>query len=165
MSLDHLFFTFGKETIIKWINNLKIFRLCSMYPYPNDLKPVRFMASIRFENEEELKDILKKIDFKIDISKPEESRYKEYNENFSAGWVTIKDQFCLMDTNKLLKVIIIEVSGVDNDLFKMDESVFQRTLIIEQHLQQLSLNYNNPPQDDRYCIAPELYPDVFEKSK
>jgi hypothetical protein len=136
-----------------------------MYPYPNDLKPVRFMASIRFENEEEMNSILQKLNFKIDESKPEQSRYKEYNENYSAGWVTIKDQFCLMDTNKLLKVIIIEVSGVDDDLFKMDEIVFQRTQIIEQHLHELNLNYNEPPQDDKYCIAPKNYPDFFEKAK
>jgi hypothetical protein len=164
MSLDHLFFTFGKDVISRWINTLKLFRLCSTYPYPNDLKPVRFMVAINMKTADEINSILEKLVFEPDTSKPD-GGFKKYNENHSAGWVIIKDQFCYLDVNKLLKTIYIEVAGVDDDLFKMDESVFQRALVVEDFLQQLNLTFIDPPQDDSYCIAPKFYPDVFLEAK
>lgn len=161
MSLDHLFFTFGKEVIMKWTKNLKIFRLCSMYPYPNDFKPVRFLMAIHFEDSSDLKEILHKLNYEIDMTKPEESRFKEYNENHSAGWIILQDNFCYMDINKITKKIFIEVSGIEEDLFKMDNSVFIRAKKIEQFIEKLGFNFIDPPQDDRYCISPKYYPSLW----
>ena len=133
-----------------------------MYPYPNDMKPERFLASISFENHNEINSILQKIEFKEDTSKSEESRYKQYNENHSAGWITIKDNFCYLDVNKIRKTIQIEVSGTDEDLFKMNDSVYNRALVIEQLLSKLELNFIDPPQDDNYCISPKHYPELWD---
>ncbi|NHK29771.1 MAG: hypothetical protein FK730_00365 [Asgard group archaeon] len=133
-----------------------------MYPYPNDMKPERFLAAIKCKDIDEINNILQKMNFKKDTSKPEESRYKQYNENHSAGWIIIEDNFCYLDVNKIRKTILIEVSGTDEDLFLMDETVFNRTLTIEQFLQKLNLNFIDPPQDDKYCISPKYYPELWD---
>lgn len=162
MSSDHLFLTFGKETIFKWIRSLNIFRLCSMYPYPNDLKPERFLTTIHFDYDSDLNDILLKLDFKIDTTKPKESRFKELNENHSAGWIVIQNNFCYMEVNKILNRILLEVSGTEEDLFKMDELVFNRALKVEEFLEKLKLTFIEQPQDDKYCISPKYYPLLWD---
>ncbi|HUT79595.1 MAG TPA: hypothetical protein VMZ29_00215 [Candidatus Bathyarchaeia archaeon] len=163
MSLDHLFFTYGKEKIQTWVTTLNAFRLCSCYPYPADNKPERFIAKISFKKELELQEILEKLDFVIDNKKPKISQYHDYNEHHSAGWILLNGDSCYLDVNKMLKTVIFEVSGTYDDPFKLNELVFRRAVRIEEYLVDLGLVFNNPPQDDRYCIAPKFYPEIWCK--
>ena len=163
MPLEHFFFEYGKEKITKWVTMLKIFRLCAIYPYPNDMQPERFIAKISFTNKEHLEKILTAINWKENQKKPIEARFKEYNENHSAGWVLINDISSLLDINKIRKTIEIEISGVGEDTHKFDSTVFQRAKKLEEYLQSKSFTFVDPPQDDNYCISPKYYPSLWNK--
>ena len=163
MSLEHFFFEYGEETVIKWITTLKIFRLCAIYPYPNDMHPERFIAKISFTNDDHLEKILRKIDWKENQKKPREARFKKYNDNHSAGWVLINNIPCLLDINKILKSIEIEVSGVGDETHKFDNTVFLRAKQLEEYLQSNGFSFIEPPQDDSYCISPKYYPNLWLK--
>lgn len=163
MSLSYLSITFGEEFISKWINELLIFRLCACYPYPADLKPERFIVKIKYNSDEELTDILGKLEIAEDKSREEEQRFQDLNENITSGYCLIAQTSCYLDINKILNTIVFEVAGTKDDPFKLNESVFNKAYKIEQFLLKQKFNYIDPPQDDRYCISPKYYPDAFNK--
>ncbi|NHJ86683.1 MAG: hypothetical protein FK734_14560 [Asgard group archaeon] len=163
MSLDHLFFTYGKEKILKWITTLKIFRLCACYPYPADNQPERFIAKINYKKDIELEEILAKLDFTIDSKKPKISQFHDYSDSQSNGWIILNGDSCLLNINKMLKTITFEVSGTDDDPFKMSELVFRRATRVENYLVDLGLEFDDPPQDDNYCISPKYYPEAWNR--
>ena len=163
MSLEHFFFEYGEEKVTKWVTTLKIFRLCAVYPYPNDMHPERFIAKTSFINDVHLEEILRAINWEEIQKKPIGARFKEYNENHSAGWVLINNIPCLLDINKILKSIEIEVSGVGDETHKFDCTVFLRAKKLEEYLQSKSFSFIDPPQDDNYCISPKYYPNLWNK--
>ncbi len=163
IKLELMFLEYGEANIRRWCTTLKVFRLCKSYPYPNDINPNRFIASIKFTSEEELLKILQKLNLAEDKSKPEQSRFKEYNEHHSAGWQLLNGISCLISINKLLQEINIQVSGNKEDLFTLEEITYERTKQIEEFLLPLDLVFVAPPQDDDYCISPKYYPELWEK--
>ncbi|MBK5112074.1 MAG: hypothetical protein KGD59_04170 [Candidatus Heimdallarchaeota archaeon] len=162
-SLDHMFFEYGEENIRRWCTSLKIFRLCKTYPYPNDMHPDRFIASIQFSTDDELDRILQNLELTENTDKPEQSRFRLYNEHSFAGWQLLNGLSCYMSINKLLQVITLEVSGIKGDQFKLDETTFERAKKIEEFILKLDLVFIIPPQDDNYCICPKYYPKLWEK--
>ena len=67
-----------------------------------------------------------------------------------------------MSINKLLQVIIIQVSGNEDDLFTLEETTNKNTKKIEEFILKLDLVFNTPPQDDDYCFSPKYYPELWE---
>ncbi|NHJ32082.1 MAG: hypothetical protein FK732_04400 [Asgard group archaeon] len=162
IKLDYMFQEYGEENIRRWCTSLNIFRLCKTYPYPNDMDPERFIVSIQYSTEEDLERILQNLELREDKSKPEQSRFKLYNEHHSSGWQLLKGISCLISVNKLLQVITIQVSGVEGDLFKLDETTYENAQQIEKFILTLDLVFNTPPQDDDYCFSPKYYPELWE---
>lgn len=161
--LDYMFFEYGEENIRRWCTSLKIFRLCKTYPYPNDMHPDRFIACIQFSTDEELDRILKDLDLTEDANKPKISRFIVYNDQSSAGWQLLNGLSCYTSISKYLQVITLEVSGIESDQFKLDETTFERAKKIEDFILKLELVFNTPPQDDEYCFSPKYYPELWER--
>ena len=164
ITLNHIFMKYGKEEICNWCGKLQLFRLCLAHPYPDDLTPDRFSAIISFTNDEELTSILAKINFSLKLENSELVSFKEYNENHSAGWISINNSLANLDVNKIRKTITIDVSGSGDDLFKLSEDTFTRAIQIEQHLSKYDFQFIDPPEDDaKYCIAPKFYPEFWNQ--
>ena len=157
-----MFFEYGEENVRRWCTSLRIFRLCKTYPYPNDMHPDRFIACIHFSADEELDRIMQDLELTEDTNRPEQSRFRLYNEKTSAGWQLLNGLSIYMTINKLLQVITLEVSGTESDQFKLDETTFDRAKKIEEFILKLDLVFNIPPQDDNYCFSPKYYPELWE---
>ncbi len=158
LPLDYLNFEYGVEIVRKWILSLNIFRICTIYPYPNDLKPVRLVTSIQFTDEKELQNILTNLNLETAKTKPENSQFHDENENISVVWILLNNEICYLDVNKILKKVHIEVSGTKEDQFGFDETVVERGKRIETFLSNKDFSFIDPPQDDKYCISPTYYP-------
>ena len=166
MDYSFIYYKYGKKKIQKWCSRLEFFRFIFTHPYPDDLKPDRFVTSISYSSENELESILKKLDFSLELDNPELPTFKEYNVNHSAGWVLINNSLCFLNINKILKIITIDVSGSKNDLFTMSGVTFKRALKVEEVLGKGDFNFIDPPEDDpKYCIAPKFYPKIWEKNR
>jgi hypothetical protein len=143
---------------------IRFFPIFFAHPYPDDLKLDRFITNISYSSGNELENILKKLDFSVELNNPELAPFKEYNVNHSAGWVLINNCLCYLNVNKILKIITIDVSGSKNDLLKMSDATFKRALKIEEILRKGDFNFIDPPEDDpKYCNVPKFYPKIWEK--
>ncbi len=163
MFLESLYFNYGKEVVLKWITNLHIFRLCVPHPYPDDFKPIRYQALIKFNSEKELTSILEQLNFEAFKGIIPEAKYQDLNENNSAGWIKLLDVVGYLNVNKILKNITLEISGKMDDMFQIDESTFIAAKKIDEFLQTLNLLTVEPPQNDEYCICPKYYPEIWKK--
>ncbi|MBN1328813.1 MAG: hypothetical protein JXA54_05005 [Candidatus Heimdallarchaeota archaeon] len=163
MTFEHLCFVYGKDYVLKWVTKLKIFRLCGCYPYPADLTPERFLAKICYKSDSELSQIMKKLNLTNSSQKPRNIQFQKSTESHSYGWVLLNGNPCYLDINKVLKTIIFEISGTNDEPFKLSDETFKQAKRIEDYLQNLGLIFHDPPQDDNYCVAPKFYPEVWVK--
>ena len=160
--LSILYSEYGKERFINWCRSLNVFRFCKAHPYPDDLAPDRFLAVLNFKNREALINLLSSLAVKfketnLDI-------YLEQNKNkVFYGRAKICDSSCFITINEVTGNIEIEVSGVEEDPFALEDSTFLRALIIDEFLRKLELDFSSSPYEDNYCISPEFYPEVWEK--
>ena len=164
MALNYLLITYGEEPVKKWVNQLAIFRLCTAYPHPNDMKPERFLAKVKFSSEEELNDVLDRLSLEPENSAENEddSTVSSFLEQNYSGPVLVNGIACQLTIEREPNSLIIEVSGTKEEPFKLDESVFQRALKLDRFLDSLALPVVDPPQDDKYCISPKYYPEAFD---
>ncbi len=159
--LDHLFMTYGKERFLNWCRSLNIFRFCRSHPYPDDLHPDRFVTLIYFYDDNELNELLTLMKIKTKDNDNNTVRIEEIETTFSS-LVKVNNEKCYIYINKILKTIILEVSGIENDPFSLDDTTFQRTKRIDDFLDTLDINFISSPYDDDYCITPEFYPQVWK---
>ena len=86
--------------------------------------------------------------------------YKEIETTFS-GDLTVFGVFCNVDVNKVLKNLLLEVSGNESDQFTLDDTTFQTAKMIDEKLSKLHVKFTSSPYDDDYCITPEFYTEVW----
>ena len=160
--LNSLFLDYGKERFLGWCRTLKFFRFYKSHPYPDDLKPDRFIALTSFRNDIGLDKLFVSLEIIMQNRKEKLPTSKEIKSTFSAK-VTVFGVFCYIDVNKTLKTIMLEVSGNETDQFSLDDTTFQRVKQIDECLSNLHINFISSPYGDDYCITPEFYPEVWEE--
>lgn len=159
--LDHLFMTYGKERFLNWCRSLNIFRFCKSHPYPDDLHPDRFVTLIFFNDNKELNQLLTIMKIKTNGNDNINIRTENIESTFH-GLIKVSDEKCYIHINKISKTIFLEVSGIENDPFSLDDTTFQRAKRIDDFLVTLDINFISSPYDDDYCITPQFYPQVWK---
>ena len=161
--LDYLCDNYGKKRFLDWCRSLYVFRFCKSHPYPDDLLPDRFIALLKVKEESSFLKILALM--KIDLEEEYiEEFFGDSSRKVLSESVEIHRFQCSLQINKILKTITLEVSGNETDLFTLDESTFKRAKGIDDFLKTLDLEFSGSPFDDDYCITPEFYPEVWNKS-
>ena len=163
--LDVILHKYGKKNIMRWCHTLKLFRLCLTHPYPDDFKPDRFVTIISVTSQEELANNLTALNFTPDESNTRGAKFHDYSENFSAGWVLIAQKLCHLEVNKLLKTVTIDVSGTQKDPFDFGEETFENAKEIENFLLLKDFTYRDPPYDEKYCVSPKTYPQIWNEDR
>lgn len=160
--LDYLYTNYGKERFLNWCRSLNIFRFCKSHPYPDDLNPDRFITLASFKDEVDLRNLIKLM--KIKIMRDDSNKIFDLSkiEHTFSGKGDIKESSCFIQINKVLKTLIIEVSGTEEDQFSLDDSTYQRAKKIDDYLSTLEVDFVSSPHNDDYCITPEFYPLVWE---
>jgi hypothetical protein len=159
--LDYLFTTYGRERFLNWCRSLNIFRFCKSHSYPDDLHPDRFVTLVYFHDDSELDQLLTLMKIKIN-SNDNNNIIVENIESTFHGLVNVNDEKCYIHINKIAKTIFLEVSGIKNDPFSLDDTTFQRAKKIDDFLVALDINFISSPYDDDYCITPEFYPQIWK---
>jgi len=163
MALNYLLITYGEEQIRRWVNRLTIFRLCTAYPNPNNIKPEHFLAKVKYSSEEELNDILDRLMLEPEPSPEAESEDAlNFAESTIATRVLMNNVPCIVTVQRNPNFLTIEVSGTVESPFKLDETVFLRAVQLDSFLTSLALDVVDPPQDDAYCISPKYFPEAFD---
>ncbi|MHA2254919.1 MAG: hypothetical protein ACXAAM_02500 [Candidatus Heimdallarchaeaceae archaeon] len=160
--LDYLCTNYGKKRFLYWCRSLNIFRFCESHPYPDDLNPDRFIALTSFKDEAELKNLFKVMKIKIMKENPNMIFDLSKIELTFSGKADVEESSCFIQINKVLKTLIIEVSGTEEDQFFLDDSTYQRAKKIDDFLSTLNIDFVSSPHGDNYCITPEFYPSVWE---
>ena len=159
--LDSLCYTYGKKKLLNWCRSLNFFRFCKSHPYPDDLKPDRFIALTSFENDKELATLFDLLQIKTKDEEDKALNSSDISSVFS-GDAEVFGVSCNVEINKILNSLLIEVSGTDEDQFSLDDSTFQRAKKIDKHLLLLQIEFISSPYDDDYCITPEFYSEVWK---
>jgi len=159
--LESLFFDYGKEQFLNWCRSLNFFRFCKSHPYPDDLKPDRFIALTFFENDAELETLFSSLEIGVKVEEDMTLNPKDIVSTFS-GKTKVFGVHCYIDVNKTLRTLVLEISGNESDQFSLDDTTFQRAKIIDDHLSTLQIEFISSPYEDDYCITPEFYPEVWE---
>ena len=76
----------------------------------------------------------------------------------------MNEVLCYLSVNKILKNILVEVSGNAEDQFTLDSTTYERAVKIDEFIDSLNLVFQDPPQDDDYCISPKFYPKLWEEN-
>ena len=155
--LESLFTTYGKERFLNWCRSLQKFRFIKSHPYPDDMNPDRFIALTNFKDEEELQNFVSimKIELGFDMQEVISS------ESYFSGKTKVNETTCYIEINKVLKNLVLVVSGTEEDQFALDDSTFQRAKKIDQFLSELNMEFVSSPYNDDYCITPDYYPSVW----
>ncbi|MCG3221511.1 MAG: hypothetical protein H7641_09035 [Candidatus Heimdallarchaeota archaeon] len=160
--LEYLCTNYGKERFLNWCCSLSIFRFCKSHPYPDDLNPDRFIALTSFKDEEDFKNLLYLMKIHVKGEVKGDFTYLANIKNTSSTQALVNEVQCYISINKVLKTIILEVSGTEEDQFLLDDSTFQRAKKIDDYLSTLNIDFICSPHNDDYCITPEFYPSVWE---
>ena len=158
--LDSLFYTYGKEKLLNWCRSLNFFRFYKSHPYPDDLRPDRFIALTSFENEKELATLFDLLQIRVKNEEEEALNSKEISSVFS-GDAEVFSIYCYVEVNKILKTLLLEVSGTERDQFSLDDTTFQRAKKIDDFLSTLNIEFINSPYNDDYCLTPEFYSEIW----
>ena len=158
--LEGLLSNYGKERFLNWCKSLNFFRFCKSHPYPDDLKPDRFIALTNFGNIDELIDLSDVLELEFREEK-ESSRFLENIETTFSGKATVFGISCYVDVNKVMKTVLLEVSGNERDQFSLDDTTFQRAKMIDRKLANLEIEFISSPYEDDYCVTPEFYPEIW----
>jgi hypothetical protein len=159
--LNGLILEYGEERFLKWCQNLKILRFCKSHPYPDDLKPDRFIALTKFGSRKELEYIVNLIhlSFKEDDIN---SYLKKSTKKVISGNALINGINCYANINEVVGYLEIEVMGIEGDPFNLTDDTFERAKSLDDYLIAAKLEFETSPHDDDYCITPEFYPDVWK---
>lgn len=157
---ESLCFDYGKEQFLNWCRSLNFFRLCRSHPYPDDLKPDRFISVTIFENDAELEALFDSLKIEVRIEEGNILKTKDIVSTFS-GKTKVFGVYCYIEVNKILRTLMLEVSGTETDQFSLDDTTFQRAKIIDGFLSTLQIEFISSPNEDDYCITPEFYPEVW----
>ncbi len=159
--LDSLCYNYGKDKFLNWCRSLRYFRFCKSHPYPDDLKPDRFIALTSFENEAELTTFCNSLEINAKIEGGKILNSNDSNSTFY-GKAAVFGVYCYVNVNKILKTLLLEVSGTESDQFLLDDTTFQRAKQIDENLSALEIEFISSPYEDDYCITPKFYPEVWK---
>ena len=157
--LESLFTKYGKKRFLNWCRSLNIFRFIKSHPYPDDLNPDRFIAVIKFQDDEELLDLTNILEIEPELNV--ETILKM--ETVFSKEVTINDVLCYFEINHFLMNLVFTVSGTDEDQFALDLSTFEKAKKLDDFLTSLEIDFESSPYKDDYCITPEFYPEVWKQ--
>lgn len=156
--LESLYLDYGKERLRNWCCSLNKFRFFKSHPYPDDLTPDRFIALTKFKDENELQHIINLLKIELNIKNQDVSAIESvfYEE------VIVNEVSCFIEINKVLKNLVLVVSGSEQDQFSLDDSTFLRAKKIDNLLSELEIEFISSPYNDDYCITPEFYPEIWQ---
>lgn len=160
--LDYLCTNYGKKRFLNWCRSLNIFRFCKTHPYPDDLNPDRFIALTSFKDEEDLENLLDLMKIHVKGEIEGDFTYLANIENTLSTQAIVNEVQCYISINKVLKTIVLDVSGTEENQFLLDNSTFQRVKKMDDFFSTLNIDFISSPHDDDYCITPEFYPELWK---